>query len=216
MRHRTRSTQRNVLSTPESNTRQFVALALAGILAVLLIPVGVQAAQTVNAFITDPGGVNQAAVDTDGNLSVSGDVTVDSTTPVGVTSADDPGRIAFQRTFGGFISPGAFAVQEGFNVPEGQRLVITHVSGDARLPTGQTLTDVSLQVLAGGVTVHHFVPAFNGTRVAGDEFSFSQDAMIYADGFSSFVFVRSATTDSADVSLSISGYLIDCSAAPCN
>jgi hypothetical protein len=88
MRNRTRPAKGTLLPAPENTTRRFIALALATILTVLLVPVGVQAAQTVSTIITDPGGTNQAIVDADGNLSVAGNVTVDSTPPLRIVEAD--------------------------------------------------------------------------------------------------------------------------------
>lgn len=88
MRNRARPATGTLFPAPENITRQFVGLALVMIVAVLLIPVGVQAAQTVSAIITDPGGTNQATVDSNGSLSVAGNVTVDSTPPVRIVEAD--------------------------------------------------------------------------------------------------------------------------------
>ena len=54
-----------------TTARQPTALAAALVVAVVLIPFGAQAAQTVGAIITDAGGTNQAHVDSSGNLQVS-------------------------------------------------------------------------------------------------------------------------------------------------
>jgi hypothetical protein len=221
MRYRTRPPGKDLLPASANNTRQFVALALAMILAVLLIPVGVQAAQTVNAFITDPGGVNQATVDADGSLSVAGNVTVDSSTPVDVTSADDPARMAFQddAVVNFAIGSGSAEWSAGENIPSGMRLVITHVSGQAFLRSTQKLIDVSLTVSSPGHASHFFIPTHTASGVLGarDLFVFSQDTKIYSDSNSiSIQLRRDPAFLDAQAVLSISGYLIDCSVAACN
>jgi hypothetical protein len=211
MRHRTRSTKGNLFLAPQGDTRQFVALVLAMVLAVLLVPVGVQAAQTVNAFITDPGGVNQATVDADGNLSVSGDVTVNDSTPVVVSRADDPGRMAFADSgFTGF-EPGDSVAFAFFDVPDGKRLVITYVSGSVLLSTGQVVREIRLvsSLTPPHGTVHRFVPIETNPGF----FVFTQNTTIHADGEFQFEVHRSPNIGAGNVDVHISGYLIDCLAA---
>jgi hypothetical protein len=140
--------------------RQLTAIAVAFALAIVLIPVGARAAQLVNAVITDPGGVNKATVDAGGNLHVAGAVTVNSSTPVAVTSADDPGRMAFQA-IRNISMAGALGVAF-VDVPTGKRLVITYVSGELILLAGQTAR-VELQVEGPGAGDHFFVPTLTGT-----------------------------------------------------
>lgn len=198
---------------------QVVALAAAFLIAVVLSPVGAQAAQTVSAIITDPDGTNQATVDADGDLQVGGTVGIDSSSPVATTSADDPGRMAFQE--GGSLSfvPGQARAQFAIVVPEGKRLVITHVSGDVLLPPGQRPIEISLVVSAGGLITHSFVPTFTGTTTFltdSDVFAFSQDTTIYANGQVNIAVDRNGAVGSASGRAAISGYLIDCSVAPCN
>jgi hypothetical protein len=219
MRRRTRSTKGNLLPAPENNTRQFVALVLAMILATLLVPVGVQAAQVVEAIITDAEGVNQAAVDAGGNLHVAGEVSLDSSTPVAVTTTDDPGRTDFQTTFFGEWADGNPFASDDFSVPQGKRLVITYVSGNLKLPAGQQLLDLTLSNGAG--LDHFFVP----TRIATtgrDHYSFSQETTIYVGGAACcstqvvFTAQRDDFFPTGEFEVSVSGYLIDCSVAPCN
>ena len=72
MRFRRRSMRTNELpSKTGETTRQLTALVAVLIVAIVLIPYGARAAQTVGAIITDPGGTNQANVDSSGNLLVS-------------------------------------------------------------------------------------------------------------------------------------------------
>ena len=192
------------------------ALILGLLFAIIVVPVGAQAAQVVSA-ITDPGGINQATVDADGNLSVAGNVTVDSSTPVGVTSADDPGRMAFtdQRLI--TILSGSFSAIATIDVPAGKRLVITHVSGEIVLPTGQRPRTIALNVHTGGSNaVHRLVPTFTAPTPIHDYFAFSQNAMIYAEDQFTYEVLRNTTGGEADAFVQISGYLIDCEVAACN
>ena len=201
-----------------SDTGRLALLLIALLVMVALPPAVARAAQTVNAIITDPGGTNQATVDTDGSLHVAGAVTVDPSTPVTTTSADDPGRKAF--TTGSQLqgmSVGDLTADRTIDVPPGTRLVITHVSGSASLPAGQTLTLVQLLVFTNGEhAIHYFVPRFTGTLSGSDRYVFSQDTMIYADDELEIVLVRSASNSSGSADAGISGYLIDCSVDPCD
>jgi Ca2+-binding RTX toxin-like protein len=52
------------------------------VLAFVLYPVGARAAQVGSATITDPGGTNQAVIDSGGSLHVTWQVSADSSTPL--------------------------------------------------------------------------------------------------------------------------------------
>jgi hypothetical protein len=204
MRRRTRYSSQDLLPAPEHNTRQFIPLALAMILAVLLIPVGVQAAQTVSAFITDSGGVNQATVDVEGNLHVA---------------AHDPARVEFHHTEPQLVESGHDRVTTTIDVPDGKRLVLTFVSGRAAVPTGQTLVDAHVSVGTEGnptPAVHHLVPSLQGGTAAFDVFAFAQEMEIPADGTFQVVVERFPSAGVAQIDVAVSGYLIDCSVAACN
>ncbi len=189
--------------------RQVFVLIAVMVLAFALYPVGARAAQAVNAIITDPGGANEATVDAGGSLHT--------------TSADDPGRMAFQQERIVSIRSGAGASDRvHVNIPAGKRLVITHVSGHLVLPVGQKVIRVSLVTTLGEPLLdgHSFVPIFAGNSLSDvrDHFLFSQDTLIYADppGFE-FSWRRSDNSGpQADMLVAVSGYLIDCSVATCN
>lgn len=203
MRRRTRSMgTKELVGDSGSAGRQTAFLVLALLIAGLLAPVGAQAAKLVSAVITDPGGVNQAMVDAAGNLHT--------------TSADDPGRMVLQRDVVIPINPGATVGFAEIGVPEGKRLVITHVSGGVSLPTGQEPREIALIAVAGGRAFHFFVPAFTATDAALDFFAFSQETTIYADDPVAISVARNAAAGDGRAGVSISGYLVDCSAAPCN
>jgi hypothetical protein len=212
--------------------RQLTAIAVAFALAIVLAPVGARAAQFVSSIITDPGGVNQATVDRGGNLHVAGTMSVDSstpvsvsvddTTPVSVTSLDDPGRHPFEATAGDtFESVGEFAIADFPLVPAGKRLVLEYVSVLARIPSGQRLLQVELTPLASNAI--HLLPAptFTGTGAITpllDHYVTSQDLRLYVAGNSQLRVVaeRDSTLGHGTLLVSISGYLIDCSASPCS
>ncbi len=61
-RHRARTSD-PLLAGSTFSTRQVTAMVVAILVAVVLVPVGAQAAQVVSAIITDSGGTNQAHVD---------------------------------------------------------------------------------------------------------------------------------------------------------
>jgi hypothetical protein len=72
MRHRTRlNGSVDLLSGPAFSTRQVTAIVMAILLAVVLVPMGAQAAQVVNAIITDPSGSSKANVDQTNSLTVA-------------------------------------------------------------------------------------------------------------------------------------------------
>jgi Ca2+-binding RTX toxin-like protein len=64
-----------------SSPPQVVVLISVMVLAFVLYPVGARAAQVESATITDPGGTNQAVIDSGGSLHVTWQVSADSSTP---------------------------------------------------------------------------------------------------------------------------------------
>jgi hypothetical protein len=94
MRRRTRSRgTTDLLSGSGFTPRQVTALVLAVLLAVVLVPVGAQAAQVVSAIITDPAGTNKAHVDASGSLQVgdgSGALTIDGDVSVDGAVSSQP------------------------------------------------------------------------------------------------------------------------------
>ena len=187
----------------DSGIRHPLVMALALAMALVLIPVGAQAIQVVNAIITDPGGINQATVDPTGDLHVA--------------ASDGSGKAAF--TFGAAMPsmpPGNLATNRAIAIPPGKRLVITHISGSAQLPAGQSVALVQLLVSTDmGNAVHYFVPTRSAASATAVRYLFSQDTTIYADDEIKVYVVRSASADGASADVAVSGYLIDCSAATC-
>jgi hypothetical protein len=211
---------------PHLSTRQITALVIAILTAVVLVPVGAQAAQVVNAIITDPGGVNKAHVDASGNLQVGGTVgidpssntvSVDSSTALAVTSVDDAGRMAFQHDTSADFAVNQFEALASFTVPRGKRLVIRYFSAVGSVPVGQTIAIVEITTQVAGESVPHYaVPVPTGSNGLADFFAVGQDTTLYADGVVDFRVDRTDDTGAGGIVLSVSGYLIDCSVAPCN
>jgi len=228
-------------------TRQVTAMVVAVSLAVVLSPVGARAASLLGVVITDPAGTNKAHVDASGNLQVGGTVNaqqsgnwnvgltggstvgiassantvkVDSGTPVSVSSADDPGREAFQKGIAADIVDGHLFAHGFFTVPAGKRLVIRYVSGKIVLPPGQRAVDVFVITSVNGSLANHFVvPVFTASSSGTDISEFAQETQLYADPGPFDVEVgadRSDSTGAGTFDIVVSGYLIDCSVAPCN
>jgi hypothetical protein len=154
-----------------------------------------------------------AHVDAGGNLQVGGTVGIDSSTPVSVSSSDDAGRRAFE--VGGF-SPwlDGFHADMGFTVPEGQRLVIEFVSFDAHTETGLNIQAFTVE------TAQTYMVVPTKTLTPGPVRVIASQAMrLYADGGSRVRLTGTLTesgTGAGGMFASLSGYLIDCSAAACS
>jgi len=196
----------------------------------VLVQFGTAVAVTfVNAIVTDPTNpAFQAHVDSSGNLQVGGTVginpaanavTVDSATPVSVTSLDDPGRTPFQAfTVGAFVSGVATGA---LTVPTGKRLVIQYVSMQLNLPSTDSPVDVSIATTQGCCGLkHRLVPFRLGTDANGVHYNVAQDLTLYAEGRLGVSFevddAKGITSSAFEFFAFISGYLIDCTVAPCN
>ncbi|HEV8649976.1 MAG TPA: hypothetical protein VG276_11375 [Actinomycetes bacterium] len=206
---------------PRLTPGQLTALVVGLVAALLLAPVGAQAAASLaDVVITDPADpARQAHVDANGNLRVAGSVRV-ADTPLAVTSADDPGRLAFLRQVILSFRIDSTSATNSFLVPAGKRLVIRYVSADADLPTGQRLIVLGLhtRIILGQLVPHHFVPVFTGTIGTRGHFAVAQDTQLYAAPETS-VFIaaaRSGTGGEGTITVSVSGYLIDCAVGACS
>jgi hypothetical protein len=226
-------------------SRQVTAVAVAVSLAFLLWPAGARASSAlINAVVTDPAGTNKAQVDASGNLQVGGTVgaqqsgtwnvgfvgipkvgifagsntvKVDSTVPISVTSADDPGREAFEHEATMAFSDGDTKAIASFDIPTGTRMVITYISGELRLPSGEQAYGIGVESVVNDSGAPHFVvPTITASTATLDVFDFAQETQFYADPSSPVALVasRSAPSGNGSVVLTVSGYLIDCSHAP--
>jgi len=140
------------------------ALVVAILLAVVLVPVGAQAAQVVSAIITDPGGTNKARVDASGNLQIGGEVTVGNqaaspvpVAPQGTTMVE--GSVAAQPALAGTsladtisldtIHPGGSSSDKFFgqNFSENQRVAVTSLTFDNEIQVGAATVGILIQAL---------------------------------------------------------------------
>lgn len=152
-------------------------------------------------------------------------VRIDRGQTVPVTSSDDAYRQAYARTFNFNISEGSTNFWADASVPTGSRLVVTSVSGAIYMPAGAHPTSVFLRDTTGSSTqwkFHYFVPQSVGHDdwTDRDVFAVSTETMIpVTSEFGQFevgVF-KSAPAGTAQVQLTVAGYLIDCSASgSCN
>ncbi len=165
MRRRTRSRgTTDLLSGGGFTARQVTALVVAILLAVVLVPVGAQAAQVVSAIITDPGGTNKARVDASGNLQIGGEVTVGNqaaspvpVAPQGTTMVE--GSVAAQPALAGTsladtisldtIHPGGSSSDKFFgqNFSENQRVAVTSLTFDNEIQVGAATVGILIQAL---------------------------------------------------------------------
>ncbi len=205
---------------PRLTHGQLTALVVGLVAALLLAPVGAQAAAGLaEVVITDPADpARQARVDANGNLRVAGSVRVVDT-PLAVTSADDPGRLAFQTEDIAIFLIDSFTASGAFDVPAGKRLVIRYVSAHADLPTGQRLLSLRLDTDHSGISIlHWFVPVSTGNIGTRARFAVAQDTQLYADPGTTVEFTagRSTIGGGGTIHVSVSGYLIDCAVGACS
>lgn len=117
------------------------------------------------------------------------------------------------------FSGGAVGISsDEYTVPEGKRLVLEHVSAQARLNSGDRLTSMALALLRpNGVTLgSHYLPTPAGVsnQPIGDDvvFNISQPLRMYLDAGYKFMCqaVRNTSlSGNSNVSCTVSGYLVD-------
>jgi len=126
-----------------------------------------------------------------------------------VRNVDDPGRIAYENEQG--LGAGQDLVVFP-KVPAGHRLVIQHVSAELRF---QSFVSSQVQVLVsgGGQASSNFLAPFSKS-LAG----FDQLVQLYVDAGEAPAVQIVADAGLTQVSsgfLTLTGYLLDCTAAPC-
>jgi hypothetical protein len=176
-------------------------------------PATTSASQSGNWTVGLSGGTN-VGIDPSANT-----VKVDSTSPLGVTSTDDPGRAAYQIEQDFQIQEPNQGADIFFEVPVGKRLVIRFVSTSAYLPAGQQLLSGYLvDTFVDGVGARYVLSPALTVSSSVDLYTSAQETVIYADGGTQVRIQtsRSGTTGDASLTVAMSGYLIDCSVAPCN
>jgi hypothetical protein len=123
-----------------------------------------------------------------------------------VREVDDPGRIAYesQQTLGAGQNSISFPV-----VPACHRLVIQHVSGTVDFQTGVSQVDVSAGSLHGQGSSNFFSPLIKHGAL------FDQLVQLYVDAGDTPNVTVDADRPVSQRSLTLTGYLLDCTAAPC-
>jgi hypothetical protein len=130
-----------------------------------------------------------------------------------VASLDDPGRIPYQAEadasgLGTFYFPG---------VPTGKRLVVTHVSGQFQIyGTSTTKTFAQLDTVFAS-TIGAFLPViFQGTSAGNNVYVVDSVTQVYYEpGIVTQPRIHITADNFATGTFHISGYVLDCSVAPC-
>ena len=163
-----------------------------------------------------PGGVSgQVTVTNPDTSPVPTTVLNPATAPALTSSVDDPGRLAYQSSGFGDCSPGpTFGCEISFSaVPAGHRLVVQHVSGGFRDPTGVIVQLGS--TTSGNVesVFSHFLAISVNSLSA-----FDQPVLMYVDA-GDYPEVNLSNLGSTAFSplfeMTLTGYLLDCTASPC-
>lgn len=152
---------------------------------------------------------------------VSALVTVANTSanPVPISNMEDPGRIAYEGFQAGIGSSGCSSSQCTFafgQVPPNHRLVIENISGET--------FSVSPGVIAVRALNSSFIRLASFSEIppsVGRFQAFNMPTHFYLDAGDSLT-INVSTSGSIDISnsgsqtITVSGYLLDCSARPCN
>jgi hypothetical protein len=161
---------------------------------------------------------NANPVPVTGSTTVSGTVTATisgtpnvnvanpATAPLFFVNVNDPGRIPYQSVKNNVICSGGGCAAIFPAVPAGHRLVVQHYSGDLIVTAGSTLS-ASLALNDGHVFSRFFL------QVQGIRAKFDQLVLAYFDaGQSPLV---AAGGDASEADFTLTGYMLDCTVAPC-
>lgn len=143
---------------------------------------------------------------------------VNSTAAPAITSRmDDPGRVPYQSVNNSSQCGNSNYCYFSFGaVPAGHRLVITQVAGlnFFNAPSGSVSFDVSL--MGPGAFQTGWLPAIHSSTVS----DYNYPVTVYVDSGQTFRFAAEVfgTTfvSSLDQQATITGYMLDCTAAPCS
>ena len=97
--------------------------------------------------------------------------------------------------------------------------MIRYLSAYANLLSGQKLLELTLITYHGGSNVsHRFAPIFTGNIFARSRFVVAQDTQLYADPGTVVIITgeRSDSNGTAGITVTLSGYLIDCAVGACS
>lgn len=139
-----------------------------------------------------------------------------ATTPLFFRNVDDPGRIPYQSTVTTSSCITYLCTWNFPAVPANHRLVVQHLSGYLVFKAATEPFVAGIQSSSGNNTIGFLVPA---TWANATTSGFDQPILDYFDGGSSFqAFVQGLSNIGnpfATASITVTGYLLDCSAAPC-
>jgi len=133
-----------------------------------------------------------------------------------------PVRQVFSKRFFFSFVDGDATAGETFTIPAGKRFIVEHFSADVQATPRHRVWRLSVVGTADGETISHlFALTRNGTSHVGTTiYTVSQSVRMYLDSeplsAPSVVADRSTTSGVGDaVVASLTGYLVDCAAAPC-
>jgi hypothetical protein len=115
------------------------------------------------------------------NLDANGFIRVHEQGTATVHDAANPIREPFQKRFA-FSFQGQIAVEDQFIVPAGKELVVTSMSAQASLPTGERILWVRLcgELEVGGLVCSYIGAPFQGQNGTSDEFVGTAPLLLYA------------------------------------
>jgi hypothetical protein len=145
-------------------------------------------------------------------------VTNPATAPVLFVNVNDPGRIPYQSVAANSCSATPSSCQIALtSVPNGHRLVIQHVSVFALADLASTTAAVQVPLQNGFPLISFPATVIPDPRIAGTgDVIVDQSVHAYFDaGQQPAVFVRVSSGGMGTVEVSITGYLLDCTIAPC-
>lgn len=140
--------------------------------------------------------------------------------PAITSNMDDPGRIPYQATVVGSSGSNCVATGCSFNfapVPAGHRLVILHVS--AFIQANPSSTPMRVAVGALPTFSSEFLVTVQDTLSGLNEIQFDQPVLVYLDAGQTPVVALDTNISTFFASgqiATLTGYLLDCSAAPCS
>lgn len=133
-----------------------------------------------------------------------------------VSNVDDPGRIPYQSQRACIFSSGSCVVSFP-PVPDGKRLVITHVSGSLQdtLPGG-TLVLGNLSSFGTSIAI---TVTFTGSSGGSNYFTFDQSALLFYDARLhpevTMTVGAFGQPSNSFASFTLTGYMLDCTTGPC-
>lgn len=166
---------------------------------------------TVNANITGTPTVNANLT---GTANVNATIVNPSTNPLWVRDVDS-GRSPFEIRLTMTIDDGSTQSQTGFDVPNGKRLVIEHVSARVQGPSGEKYyAQLQTHVYENNATalVNNLVLNYQGTFSGIDLFTASDSMKTYAEYSvpqTLFIVTRTDAIGSSFAEADLSGYLVD-------